>query len=319
MSKALVIGEGGLLGSHLRLELQSQGFNIFRPTLSFSWEDTEMLSKQFRFVIEAFAKTVNSGEDWSIYWSAGIATMHSSEQDLLNETYQLNDFIQVTLKSGLDLSKGVLIFSSSAGAVYAGSKERLITEDSPVAPINPYGFEKLKQEKLLASILSAHPELTILVARISTLYGVRNRRSSRQGLLAQISRNVVLNQPIHIYVPLETMRDYIHAQDAALCIIKTARGIQNRGGGIFTKIVAYEKAHSIADIMGIFKRLSHKNLRTIHYAIPSSEYYKRNAQFRSVNFIESSKTYRRNLLIGISQLIQYDKAHLANQIMAKLN
>jgi UDP-glucose 4-epimerase len=319
MSKALVIGEGGLLGSHLRSELQSQGFSVFSHAQSFSWEDAEMLSKQFQFVIEEFAKTVNSGEDWSIYWSAGISTMHSSEQDLLKETYQFNEFIQVTLKSGLDLSKGVLIFSSSAGAVYAGSKERLITEHSPVAPINPYGLEKLKQEKLLATIMFEYSELTILIARISTLYGVRNRRSSRQGLLAQISRNVVLNQPIHIYVPLETMRDYIHAQDAALCIIKTVRVIQNKGGGIFTKIVAYEKTHSIADIMGIFKRMSHKNLRTIHYAIPSTEYYKRNAQLRSVNFIESSKTYRRNLLIGISQLIQYDRTHLANRVMTTVN
>jgi UDP-glucose 4-epimerase len=167
----------------------------------------------------------------------------------------------------------------------------------------------------LASILATHPELTVLIARISTLYGVRNRRSSRQGLLSQISRNVVLNQPIHIYVPLETMRDYIHAQDAAQCMIKASRDILNEGGGIFTKIVAYEKVHSIADIMGIFKRLSHKNLRTIHYAIPSSEYYKNNVQFHSVTLMESSKTYRRNLLIGISQLIQYDKAHLANKSM----
>ena len=314
MSKALVIGGGGLLGSHLIVELQSQGISVFRPTLSFSWEDTEMLSKQFRFAFEEFSKTVNSSEDWFIYWSAGTASMHSSEQDLSKETYQFNEFIQATLKSRLNLSKGTLIFSSSAGAVYAGSKERLITEDSSVAPINPYGLEKLKQEKLLEAILSAHPEFTILIARISTLYGVRNRRSSRQGLLAQISRNVVLNQPIHIYVPLETMRDYIHAQDAALCIIKTSRDIRNMGGGIFTKIVAYERTHSIADIMGLFKRLSHKNLRTIHYSIPSTEYYQNNVQFRSVNFIESSKTYRRNLLIGISQLIKYDMAQLANRI-----
>jgi UDP-glucose 4-epimerase len=314
MRKALVIGGGGLLGSHLIVELQSQGISVLRPTLSFSWEDTEMLSKQFRLVIEEFTKTVNLSEEWFIYWSAGIASMHSSEQDLSKETYQFNDFIQATLKSSLDLSKGALIFSSSAGAVYAGSKERLISEDSSVAPINPYGLEKLKQEKLLEAILSAHPEFTILITRISTLYGVRNRQSSSQGLLAHISRKVVLNQPIHIYVPLETMRDYIHAQDAALCIIKTVRDIQNKGGGIFTKIVAYERAHSIADIMGLFKRLSHKNLRTIHYSIPSTEYYQNNVQFRSVNFMESSKTYRRNLLIGISQLIQYDMAQLANRI-----
>ena len=153
MSKALVIGGGGLLGSHLKVELQSQGFSVFRSAQSFSWEDTEKLSKQFQFVIEEFAKTINSGEDWSIYWSAGTASMHSSEQELSKETYQFNEFIQATLKSGLDLSEGALIYSSSAGAVYAGSKERLITEDSPVAPINPYGLEKLKQEVIVKTLL----------------------------------------------------------------------------------------------------------------------------------------------------------------------
>lgn len=310
MNSALVIGATGLLGSHLEKELQLKGFDVFSPMRSFSWLNTEALKVEFAGVIEAFKESVTAGEAWSIYWAAGIGSMHSTEQDLQCETLQLNECINLILNSGLDLARGTLMFSSSAGAIYAGSREFVVTESSTVAPINAYGLEKLKQEKMLESIFCKYPDFRVLIARISTLYGTRNKRSNRLGLLAQISRNVVLGQPVHVYVPLETMRDYIHVQDAAICIIKTMSILQNQSGGCFIKIIANEKSHSVAEIISIFKRISHKNIRSIHSRIPSSGFYKKIIQFQSIQFREASTIQKRNLMIGISQLLKTERAQL---------
>ena len=308
MKKAWVIGAGGLLGSHLRAELQAQsGIELFIPSALFSWDKSETLLQQFEVAVEDFARIVAAEDEWMIFWAAGIGTMHSTDQDLAGETYFFTHFVQLVLHSNLNLSKGVFQFASSAGALYAGSADGVITESSPVFPINPYAREKLKQEQILENAVLKNSQLTVLVTRISTLYGNRVKQISNQGLLAKISHQVVRNQAIHIYVPLETMRDYIHAQDAASCIVKTTLSIRQKGGGFYMKLVASEKAYSIAEIIAIFKRAAHKNIKVIHYAIPTAAYYQKNIQYRSRFLKNDLDMSARNLLIGIAQLLQSER------------
>ena len=313
MKKAWIIGEGGLLGSYLKAELQAQhGIQLFTPNAIFAWDNSDILMQQFKLVLDTFAQTITVEDEWMIFWSAGTGTMHSTELDLAGETNIFAHFIQLALHSSLNLSKGLLQFASSAGAVYAGSTDSVITENSSAFPVNPYAREKLKQEQLLEKEVHKNPQLTVLVTRISTLYGNRIKQKDNQGLLAKISHQVVRNQPIHIYVPLETMRDYIHAQDAASCILKTAQNLQDRGGGFYMRLVSSERAYSIAEIISIFKRASHKSIRVIHYAIPTTAYYMKNMQYRSIHNKNVFRLPTRNLLIGIAQLLEHERFLLKN-------
>lgn len=308
MKKAWVIGAGGLLGSHIREELQAQSaIQLFNPSAQFAWHQSETLLQQLTVAVEDFAQTVAPDDEWVIFWAAGIGTMHSTEQDLAGETHFFTHLVQRVLHSSLSLSKGVFQFASSAGALYAGSTEGVITESSLVLPINPYAREKLKQEQILKKAVSQNPQLTVLITRISTLYGNRVKQASSQGLLAKMSHQVVRNQPIHIYVPLETMRDYIHAQDAARGIVRTTLITLQKRGGFFIKLIASEKAYSIAEIIAIFKRAAHKNIKVIHYGIPTTTYYKNNIQYRSRFLRNDVDIPARNLLIGIAQLLQSER------------
>lgn len=308
MKKAWVIGEGGLLGAHLRAQLETQpGVQIFTPSAAFSWGNNEIVLQQFQVAIDAFAKTVAVEDEWLIFWAAGRGTMHSAEQELLEETQIFKHFIHMIVHSSLNLAKGLFHFASSAGAVYAGSQNSIITEKTLTHPINPYGVAKLEQESFLKNMVQQNPLLNVLVTRISTLYGNRIKQNDIQGLLAKISRQVVRNQPIHIYVPLGTMRDYLHAGDAARTIASTAEYLQGKRGGFYIKLVASERACTIAEIISIFKRAAHRNIRVIHYALPSSAFYVKNIQYRSISFKNILSLPPRNLLIGISQLLENDR------------
>jgi UDP-glucose 4-epimerase len=306
MQIAWILGEGGLLGSGLKSQLERRDLYLFSPVASFSWNDTEALYVEFRAAIDSFSQLVSLDDHWTIFWAAGISNMHSTEEELHRELSSLQKFLDLLHLSQLDFNRGMINFSSSAGAIYAGSHDGLISEDSPTVPINPYGRGKLLQEKMLEESVKSNPKLTLLISRISTLFGSRSKGKSKQGLLAEICRRIINNESIHIYVPLDTMRDFIHIEDASINIINASNAVQKLGG-VHIKIIACEKLYSIAEIIAIFKRLTRRNIRAISYLIESSKSYQKPLQFKSRYLVENSTKSSRNLIVGISQLLEQER------------
>ncbi len=114
---------------------------------------------------------------------------------------------------GLGSNRGSLFLASSAGGVYAGVGTPPFREDSPVAPLAPYGWNKLEQESLVRQ-WSMETGTPILVGRLSNLYGPGQDLSKAQGLITQICLRVLARQALVLYVPLDTIRDYLFAPDA---------------------------------------------------------------------------------------------------------
>ena len=110
---------------------------------------------------------------------------------------------------------GAIAFASSAGGIYAGAKDAVITEHTPPAPTTAYAREKLVQEDLIQAFVLANQRTAALLARVSTIYGPGQATGKQQGLLTHIARRILRNQPIQIYVPYDTIRDYIAVDDAA--------------------------------------------------------------------------------------------------------
>lgn len=301
-----IIGEGGLLGSALKSRLRQQNVRLFTPIDSFSWGSPEALLLELQAAIDLFTNVVSKDDRWTIYWAAGISNMHSKEEELLQETNSLQGFLRLLSTSELDHNRGMITFASSAGAIYTGSQDKLISEYSLPAPKNPYGFGKLLQEKLLDDYVKTNPRFTVLISRISTLFGSRNKGESKQGLLAEICRRIIKNESIHIYVPLDTMRDFIHTEDASKNIISSSNSVQGQGG-THIKIIACEKLYSIAEIIAIFKRLARRNIRTISYYIESTKFYQKPLSYKSRYLIENSEKTSKNLIIGISQLLEQER------------
>jgi UDP-glucose 4-epimerase len=261
--------------------------------------------------VKAFADAVNLEGCWEIYWAAGVGTMGSPEEKLAIETRILSkllDFIKAEPR--LVSIKGNFAFASTAGAIYAGAGEDVITENTPVAPTTAYAHEKLKQERLISTFAMSHISITALIARISTLYGAGQAKGKQQGLIVEIARRILRNQPIQIFVPFDTIRDYIMANDAAALITNGLRGLKNKSG-VFTKIIASEQPATIAEIISIFKRITRRNPRIIISANKLSNLYSRRIQFHSIEGSGGEKIVKTSLLVGIAKVLATERISLA--------
>jgi len=304
---AWIIGANGLLGSALQRTLKRRGIRLFKPAQRFLWDDEAKLHQQLLTEVKAFAGLVGKDNSWQIYWAAGIGTMSSREEELATETRTLSTVLKlIESEPSLMAVNGSFTFSSSAGAIYAGTNDDIITEDTAVAPTTDYAKEKLKQESLINDFAQSNSLITALLARISTLYGPGQANGKRQGLLAHIARCLLRNQSVHIYVPLDTIRDYIATDDAAAAIAAATQTL-TASPGVFIKIIASEHATTIAEIISVYKRIARRKPRIISSASKLSDLYTRRIQFQSITVPIKEKTLKTSLLVGISQVMDAER------------
>lgn len=312
MTLAWVIGRGGLLGSALSRALARSGTLEFVPHGRFAWRDTTALQAQIVEATGAFARAAADAPRWEIYWAAGVGTMISTEAELAPETRALASLLaalrdSIAGKRSLHGERGVFSLASSAGAIYAGSAEPLIDEAVPVEPTSAYARAKLDHEAMIAS-LASETGACAFIARLSTLYGAGQSTTKTQGLLTHISRCVVRNRALQIFVPLDTIRDYIASDDAAAMLIEASRQAAESGRARI-KILASEQPVTIGEILAIFKRIARRPPRIITSVTPSSSLYARRMQFRSSVAPLAFARPKTPLLIGISQVLEAERAH----------
>jgi len=308
---AWVLGGRGLLGSALCRVLSRDDTLLFTPPEHFCWDQDRKLSSQIAEAVQAFSSKAATAERWEIYWAAGIGTLSSPAEALAPETDAFSTLLRF-IESDRRLSgmRGSVTLASSAGAIYAGSPDEIITEETVPTPTSPYAHEKLQQEKLLNSFAVANQGISALIARISTLYGLGQSAGKPQGLLTQIARSMLRRKTVEIYVPYDTIRDYIAADDAATAIVETLRSTQKRPH-VLVKIIASEKPTTIAEVLSIFKRLARTPPRIVTSTSRLSGYYSRRVQFRSTVFPENPLTPKRSLYVGVAQLMAAERTAFA--------
>lgn len=208
-----MIGRGGLLGGSVELALREHG-DIWHPRHRFSWDDPIAVADEMSAACRAFATEVGDST-WQIAWCAGAGVVGSGPSDLEKETLAFRDLLSSVAETlcGPGRSRGALFLASSAGGVYAGVGAPPYCEDSPVAPLAPYGWNKLEQESL-ARTWSDETSTPLLIGRLSNLYGPGQNLAKAQGLITQICMRVVARQSLVLYVPLDTIRDYLFSADA---------------------------------------------------------------------------------------------------------
>lgn len=318
MTVAWVLGSGGLLGGALCRVLRTSGTELFFPAERLFWDNEAQIALQITAAVQAFASQVHPNDRWEIYWAAGVGTMSSSEATLAPETRALTLLLRL-LESNPDLMKssGTLALASSAGAIYAGSSDDLITENTPPTPTTVYARKKLKHEDLVRSFAASNIHMSALIARIPTLYGPGQSTGKQQGLLAHIARSILRNRAIQIYVPYDTIRDYIDADDAAAEMVSVLRTTSGKTR-IITKIIASEQPVTIAEIISIFRKIARRAPKIVTSANRLSGLYSRRVQFRSLVIVECARLPKKSLLVGITQLTQAERAAFVHRSNTKV-
>ncbi|NJP51559.1 UDP-glucose 4-epimerase GalE [Streptomyces sp. SBST2-5] len=138
--------------------------------------------------------------------------------------------LQTLLEAMAAAGAGELVFSSSA-AVYGMPDVDLVTEDTPCAPVSPYGETKLVGEWLIKAAARAHGLRTASL-RYFNVAGAASPELSDTGvfnLIPMVFERLEEGRPPRIFgadypTPDGTcVRDYIHVEDIASAHLAAAR------------------------------------------------------------------------------------------------
>ena len=207
-SNIWVIGSGGLLGSSVTKTLT----NTFQAT-PIRWSNNHDSTENLDANLEQFAQQLTSHESWQIIWAAGHATVSSSQAQCDHELEVFENFTQKVQEKLT--SPGRFFLASSAGGVYAGSVEPPFAAGSVPIPTTAYGSLKLNQELALTEGFSQSVHVTTVIGRISNLYGPGQNLSKLQGLISHLILAALAKKTMNIFVPLDTIRDFVFVNDAA--------------------------------------------------------------------------------------------------------
>ena len=255
-----ILGAGGLLGSTV-LAQAHDGHRVFEHE-RIDWTASDA-PERLQSLAAAFCASAVGDEPWSVVWCAGAGVIGTSQEALSRETATLEGLLR-----GLDATtRGTMFLASSAGGVFGGTPDRPITERSEPAPLSPYGRNKLVQEHLVATWV-AETSSTAVIGRISNLYGPGQSLAKPQGLISQICAATLRRRPITLYVPTDTIRDYLFADDCAGLILRCLERSQAEPYGACTsKILASGQTATIGTILSEAQRVMHKRPSVV--SVPS--------------------------------------------------
>jgi UDP-glucose 4-epimerase len=288
-----VVGRGGLLGRHVEASLAAADADadIWHPATPVRWGDAAWAGRELELTAAQFFRRVSgSGRPWRLFWCAGAGVIATPRSALAEETFLASRFLaaigdRLSVDSEL-ARRGTLFFTSSAGGVYAASgASPPFDESSPVAALAPYGLEKLAQERLFEQAARASGA-GLVVGRLSNLYGPGQSLTKPQGLVAHVGMAALRRQPVSIYVPLDTIRDYLFAPDAGRMVVEAVERHEaaRRAGATpptITKIFASEIETTVASVLHAWRQALRRPLRVALATNPAGRLQPRVLSFRS--------------------------------------
>lgn len=309
---AWVLGGGGFLGSRvaraLPLDLAGRVPFVSDPP-RLHWSDPALIAAELEANVRRFAdEAVRSEAPWMIAWCAGRGVVSTPASALDAETNALDALLDRVGRHLADRAPhlpGAFLLSSSAGGAWGDASGEMLTESTPCRPLSDYGRSKLRQEETLRAWAASRPQVRFLIARISNLYGPGQDLDKPQGLISHLSRALIFQKPVHIYVPLDTLRDYFYVEDCARHLAACAARLLTEAPGTgLMKIFAAGHSHSISSVLGILLRLARRRPKVITAAHPSSRRQPRTLLFRSTVWPDLPPPTHMDLAVGIHAVYQ---------------
>ncbi|WP_291327692.1 UDP-glucose 4-epimerase GalE [Desulfovibrio sp. UCD-KL4C] len=267
----LVCGGAGYIGSHMARMLDSYGHEVtVFDNLSTGYSKALKWGKFLKGDLrkpEDLDKALGFKKFDAVFHFSGLIVVSDSVQHPFqyydNNVIGTLNLLQAMRNHGVDK----FIFSSSA-AVYGEPVMDLITENHPLAPLNPYGKTKLYVEEILAdysiaynlnsvsfryfNAAGAHPDGSIGEAHRPETHLIPNI------LLSSLEQNRKLKIYGNDYpTPDGTcIRDYIHIQDlceahlAAINFLETSHGAHSFNLGNGNGFSVLDVINAAGDVIG---------------------------------------------------------------------
>jgi UDP-glucose 4-epimerase len=301
---AWVVGARGLLGSGVRRAIaRRQDWELF-PSPLLPWSDPDAFAAAARQgVRDLIAASVARQAPWSIIWSAGAVVTSSPPSAFDGERDQIRRFLDIVrAEASLSPSQGSVFFASSGGGVYAGSVGPPFTEETEPVPLAQYGRFKLEMEAEMRRFAEAS-RIPVLIGRITNLYGPGQRLDKMQGLISHLALARFTAKPVFIFVPLETVRDYIFVDDCGAQILDAMDRLAIEAPTlpsppVVIKIFGSGEGVSISTLLGYYRAITKSLPSVVLGSTASTKHQAIDLRMRSVVWPELDRRERTPVAAG---------------------
>jgi UDP-glucose 4-epimerase len=239
MSRCLVVGANGFIGSHLVDALAAGGHQVTafdrfsRGAAAFT--SSGVTTHVGDFLSHADLREALEGKEYVFHFlSTTSPAVADSEPtlDIRTNISQSVDLFDLCVASGVRK----VYFASTGGAIYGDQRDEFFSEVSRTLPVSPYAIGKLAIENYLRYFRTRHA-LESVSLRISNPFGPRQHARRKQGLIPIALRQIVKNDFVTKYGSGSMTRDYIYVEDVARMIASmpgtdSKHEVYNIGSGI---------------------------------------------------------------------------------------
>lgn len=253
MSKILVTGGAGFIGSHLVDKLVDLGHSVLvLDNLSNGKKENINPKAEFHQVDICDFQTMNlyfKDVDYVFHLAALPRVLISIEDPIGTSKANIMGTINVFEASKQNNIKRVI--STSSSSVYGNQDTLPLKEDMAPKPINPYGLQKWIGEKF-AKLYTEVYGLPVVSLRPFNVYGPRIDAGSDYSLaIGRFLKQKSLGKPLPINGDGEQTRGYCYVGDLVEAFILAMQSQKIKGGEVIN--AGSDKAYSInflADLIG---------------------------------------------------------------------
>jgi UDP-glucose 4-epimerase len=254
VSRTLVIGANGFIGSHLVESLAAAGhtvtaFDRYRTdTPIFDPATATVFAGDF--LNRADLERAVEGQDFVFHFLSTTTPATAEGDPTLDLRTNVAQTVEL-LQTCAAMSVQHVYFASTGGAIYGGEGSGEHTESDRTLPVSPYAIGKLTIENYLRYFGATH-DLRSTSLRISNPYGGRQKSNRVQGLIPIALRRVASGQPVLRLGDGGMVRDYIFVNDLVEMIVRMVgrpalHSVYNIGSG---------QGHSVNDVLRTIREVT---------------------------------------------------------------
>jgi UDP-glucose 4-epimerase len=265
MSRVLVTGGGGFIGSHLVRALLERGDEV-RVLDNFATGNRANLEGLDIEVVEgelrSYERVHNAVRGCEVVFHLGaLGSVPRSVQDpLTTSAVNVEGTLNVLLAARDEGARRVVFASSSS--VYGSSAELPARESGPVDPISPYGVAKLAAERYCVSFSRVYETFETVVLRYFNVFGPRqNPFSEYAAAVPKFLTAVAAGEQVTVYGDGGQARDFTYVTNVidANLLAADAPGASGR---IFN--VAAGAPHSVNELLETIGTLLETSVDKVH-------------------------------------------------------
>jgi len=264
MSKILVTGGAGFIGSHLVDRLIKEGHKIVVVD-NLSTGKKENLNKRAKFykidicspkISEIFKK---EKPEVVFHLAAQIDVRKSVENPVKDAKINILGSLNI-LENCRKFGTKKFIFASSGGAIYGETNLIPTPETHPARPESPYGLAKLLIEQYL-EFYKKNYGLDYVSLRYSNIYGPRQNSKAEAGVIAIFVDKLLNDKTPTIFGDGSQTRDYLYVEDAVEAAL-ICTGL-TRANLIPIFNIGTGKETSVNEIYSLISKMIGKNIKPI--------------------------------------------------------